>query len=109
MNDPDVDRTEAIRQIATILAAAYLRLRSPLPRNLTPQRRRASMGLLVNTMRTEEKMDETGIREQIESLRHLTVGQLKGKVPGGLRRGEPRRAEGFGQPPPSGHRPDRPP
>jgi hypothetical protein len=37
------------------------------------------MGLLVNTMRTEEKMNETQIREQIEGLRHLTVGQLKEK------------------------------
>ena len=37
------------------------------------------MGLLVNTMRTEEKMNETQIREQIENLRHLTVGQLKEK------------------------------
>ena len=31
MNDSDVDRTEAIHQIATILAAAYLRLRFPDP------------------------------------------------------------------------------
>ena len=37
------------------------------------------MGLLVNTMRTEEKMNETQIREQIEGLRHMTVGQLKEK------------------------------
>src|SRR5882762_3271728 len=37
------------------------------------------MGLLVNTMRTEEKMNETHIREQIEGLRHMTVGQLKDK------------------------------
>jgi hypothetical protein len=37
------------------------------------------MGLLVNTMRTEGKMDETQIREQIEGLRHMTVGQLKEK------------------------------
>jgi hypothetical protein len=37
------------------------------------------MGLLVNTMRTEEKMNETQIREQIEGLRHMTVGQLKDK------------------------------
>jgi hypothetical protein len=29
MNDPDSDRPEAIRQIATLLAAAYLRLRFP--------------------------------------------------------------------------------
>src|SRR5260370_9276316 len=49
------------------------------PCNLTPQRQRASMGLLVNTMRTEEKMNETQIREQIEGLRHMTVGQLKDK------------------------------
>src|SRR5256885_15185025 len=28
-------------------------------------------------MRTEEKMDEIRIREQIENLRHKTVGQLK--------------------------------
>ena len=31
------------------------------------------MGLLVNTMRTEEKMNETQIREQIENLRHSEV------------------------------------
>jgi Protein of unknown function (DUF2924) len=37
------------------------------------------MGLLVNTVRTEEKMNETHIREQIESLRHMTVGQLRDK------------------------------
>src|SRR5262245_47912998 len=35
--------------------------------------------MLVNTMRTEEKMDETRIREQIEGLRRMTVGQLKDK------------------------------
>jgi hypothetical protein len=35
------------------------------------------MGLLVNAVRTEEKMNETQIREQIEGLRHMTVGQLK--------------------------------
>jgi hypothetical protein len=29
MNDRDPDRAEAIRQIATVLAAAYLRLRFP--------------------------------------------------------------------------------
>ncbi len=29
MNDRDADRAEAIRQIAAILAAAYLRLRFP--------------------------------------------------------------------------------
>ena len=29
MNDRDPDRTEAIRQIAAVLAAAYLRLRFP--------------------------------------------------------------------------------
>ena len=29
MNDPDIDRAEAIHQIAAILAAAYLRLRFP--------------------------------------------------------------------------------
>jgi hypothetical protein len=40
------------------------------------------MGLLVNTMRTEEKMNETQIREQIEGLRHMTVGQLKEKYRG---------------------------
>jgi len=37
------------------------------------------MGLLVNTMRTGEKTDETRIREQIEGLRQMTVGQLKNK------------------------------
>ena len=31
MNDRDPDRTEAVRQIAAILAAAYLRLRFPSP------------------------------------------------------------------------------
>ena len=31
MNDPDVDRAEAIHQIAVILASAYLRLRFPAP------------------------------------------------------------------------------
>jgi hypothetical protein len=31
MNDRDADRAEAIRQIATILAAAYVRLRFPEP------------------------------------------------------------------------------
>jgi DUF2924 family protein len=35
------------------------------------------MGLLVNTMRTEEMMNETQVREQIEGLRHMTVGQLR--------------------------------
>ena len=29
MNDPEFDRAEAIRQIAAILATAYLRLRFP--------------------------------------------------------------------------------
>jgi hypothetical protein len=29
MNDRDPDRTEAIRQIASVLAAAYVRLRFP--------------------------------------------------------------------------------
>jgi hypothetical protein len=29
MNDPDIDRAEAIRQIAAILAGVYLRLRFP--------------------------------------------------------------------------------
>ena len=37
------------------------------------------MGLLVNAMRTEEKVQQTRIREEIESLRHMTVGQLKDK------------------------------
>ena len=31
MNDPDPDRSEAIHQIAAILAMAYLRLRFPAP------------------------------------------------------------------------------
>jgi hypothetical protein len=34
MNDPDFDRAEVIRQIAEILAAAYLRLRFPVPPQL---------------------------------------------------------------------------
>src|ERR1700730_10864855 len=62
-------------------------------RNLTPQRQRASMGLLVNTMRTEEKMNETQIREQLEGLRHMTVGQLKDKY-----------REAFGETSRSGHK-----
>ena len=51
------------------------------------------MGLLVNTMRTEEKMNETQIREQIEGLRHRTVGQLKDKY-----------REAFGETSRSGHK-----
>ena len=35
MNDPEFDRAEAIHQIASILATAYLRLRFPAPG--TPQ------------------------------------------------------------------------
>ena len=31
MNERDADRAEAVRQIATILSAAYLRLRFPGP------------------------------------------------------------------------------
>ena len=31
MNDPDIYRAEAIHQIASILATAYLRLRFPAP------------------------------------------------------------------------------
>ena len=31
MNDPDPNRAEAIHQIASILATAYLRLRFPAP------------------------------------------------------------------------------
>ena len=31
MNDRDADRAEAVRQIAAILAAAYVRLRFPEP------------------------------------------------------------------------------
>ena len=34
MNDPDFDRAEAILNIATILAIAYLRLRFPAPPQL---------------------------------------------------------------------------
>ena len=51
------------------------------------------MGLLVNTMRTEKKMNETHIREQIEGLRHMTVGQLKDKY-----------REAFGETSRSGHK-----
>ena len=36
------------------------------------------MGLLVNTMRTEINQS-TALREEIEALRHMTVGQLKDK------------------------------
>src|SRR5205807_9076305 len=45
-------------------------------RDLTVPQRRAHMGLLVNTMRTETKRT-TAVREQIEALRHMTTGQLK--------------------------------
>jgi hypothetical protein len=31
MNDPELDRAEAIHEIASILAKAYLRLRFPAP------------------------------------------------------------------------------
>ena len=31
MNDRDPDRTDAVREIATVLATAYLRLRFPEP------------------------------------------------------------------------------
>ena len=34
MNDPEFDRAEAIHQIASILATAYLRLRFPAPPQL---------------------------------------------------------------------------
>ena len=34
MNDPEFDRAETIHQIASILAAAYLRLRFPAPPQL---------------------------------------------------------------------------
>jgi hypothetical protein len=44
-------------------------------------------------MRTEEKMNETQIREQIEVLRHMTVGQLKDKY-----------REAFGETSRSGHK-----
>jgi hypothetical protein len=51
------------------------------PRNkLTVLRQRAFMGLLVNNMRTSTKTAtnrSTDLREQIEALRHMTVGQLK--------------------------------
>ena len=42
MNDRDADRAEAVREIAAILAAAYLRLRFPEPhrKKLTVPRRR---------------------------------------------------------------------
>jgi hypothetical protein len=36
MNDQDSDRAESIRQIATILAGAYLRLRFPVPEPSPP-------------------------------------------------------------------------
>ena len=45
------------------------------------------MGLLVNTMRTEEKMNETQIREQIEGLRQrnlLWIDLLGDRNPFGL-------------------------
>ena len=78
MNGHDSDRTEAIQQIATILAAAYLRLRFPYPapQRLDSPEKRAHMGLLVNTMRTETNRT-TSVREEIEALGHMTVGQLK--------------------------------
>ena len=34
MNDPEIDRAEAIHNIAYILAAAYMRLRFPAPPQL---------------------------------------------------------------------------
>ena len=34
MNDPDIARADAIHNIASILATAYLRLRFPAPRQL---------------------------------------------------------------------------
>ena len=34
MNDPELDRAEAIHQIAVILASAYVRLRFPAPASL---------------------------------------------------------------------------
>ena len=37
------------------------------------------MTVLVNAMRNERTMNETRIREEIESLRHLTTGQLREK------------------------------
>ncbi len=46
--------------------------------DLTLRRQRAHMGLLVNTMRTETNRT-TSVREDIEALRHMTVGQLKDK------------------------------
>ena len=36
------------------------------------------MSLVVNTMNTETNRS-TAVREEIEALRHMTVGQLKGK------------------------------
>jgi hypothetical protein len=35
------------------------------------------MGLKVNAMRKEETINTTALQEQIEGLRHMTVGQLK--------------------------------
>src|ERR1022692_2093856 len=43
---------------------------------LTPRKPGALMSLLVNTSRGE-KMNATKLREQIEGLRQMTVGQLK--------------------------------
>ena len=37
------------------------------------------MTVLVNAMRNERMMNETRIREKIESLRHLTTRQLREK------------------------------
>jgi hypothetical protein len=36
------------------------------------------MAVVVNTMKTETK-NSTAVREEIEALRHMTVGQLKEK------------------------------
>ncbi len=81
MPDRDDALDQAIRETAPILADALLTAAVPgIPGSrLTWWRQRALMSLLVNSVRTEEKMDETQIREQIEGLRYMTTGQLKEK------------------------------
>ena len=80
MNERDADRAEAVRQIAAILASAYLRLRFPEPLQKEVDCAENSRPHVTagNTMRTETNRS-TGLREQIEALRHMTVGQLKDK------------------------------
>ena len=71
--DPALE--DAIREIAALLAEAYLRLLLGKPAVDFPERERALMGRVVNAMEDET----TRIHEEIESLRQMSVGQLKEK------------------------------